>query len=374
MSAPAAGRRVLGPLIFALVMAALGAVCALPASAAPPALWDPSAPETAAVTVRLSGSGGRVWRIDPLQDALPPALPVLRDACPPFLRLWTVVLRGREVPCTARDATFPRGLFTQAEIEAALDWLPHLERADLCALYLENDTAEALTAARPDLRLVWMVNVLDMRLRSDIQCFSTLQDSSKPPCTDRQLEPLLRCCTELRALDLGHNRVRDLSLIGKLKHLQVLVIADNPVQDLTPLENLTELEYLEMFQCNYVEDFSPLGALANLRCLNAGFCVHLTDLDFLDGLERLEMAWFPAEKDHFSAELRRRAEEKHPDTRFLFDSEIMGSTADGWRATERNVAIRRAFVNWPQVLSFESWDEVTYREGAWLTPVHPMQH
>ena len=78
MSAPAAGRRVLGPLIFALVMAALGAVCALPASAAPPALWDPSAPETAAVTVRLSGSGGRVWRIDPLQDALPPALPVLR--------------------------------------------------------------------------------------------------------------------------------------------------------------------------------------------------------------------------------------------------------------------------------------------------------
>ena len=60
-----------------------------------------------------------------------------------------------------------------------------------------------------------------------------------------------------------------------------------------------------------------------------------------------------------------------PDTRFCFRPRLMSSTAEGWRATEDNLAVRKAFTNWQQVTDFRSIDDVEYRKGVWLVPVQP---
>ena len=70
---------------------------------------------------------------------------------------------------------------------------------------------------------------------------------------------MLKYCTDLRALDIGHQAITDLSVIGEhLTELRVLIIADNKVTDLTPLSNLRHLHYLEFF-VNRVSDLSPLA-------------------------------------------------------------------------------------------------------------------
>ena len=42
--------------------------------------------------------------------------------------------------------------------------------------------------------------------------------------------------------------------------------------------------------------------------------------------------------------------------------------------TERNVAIRQAFLNWRVVEQFKSWDDVTYKEGAEIHETYPLEN
>ena len=57
---------------------------------------------------------------------------------------------------------------------------------------------------------------------------------------------VLKYCTDLQALDLGHQRITDLSVIGNyLKDLRILILADNKVSDVSPLANLKHLHYLQ---------------------------------------------------------------------------------------------------------------------------------
>ena len=356
------------PLAILPALLALGIGCAMPASADAATLRDPDAEETAAVSVLLTDSRGRVWRIAPTEAPLPERVLAMRNGCPPFVGLWTVRVCGAEFANTATEAVFPAAGLTEEELTAALAWLPNLRCADLCATDCSNETAEALMARFPGLRVVWTVRAAAFRVRSDAQCFSTQQNLYRTHLyTDAELAPIFRYCTGLRALDVGHNALRDLSPIGLLTDLRVLIIADNPVRDLSPLQNLTGLEYLELFLCNDVTDFSPLGSLTKLVDLNAGFCRGLDDLDFLDGLDALELAWFPAKHQRIPAPAREQAAQAHPQTRFVFYNGTNSSTADGWRTTERNIAIRTAFRNWREVTAFSSWDAVEYRAGAKLS-------
>lgn len=55
-----------------------------------------------------------------------------------------------------------------------------------------------------------------------------------------------------------------------MPQLRVLIIACNKVEDISPLANLTNLEYLEVFK-NKIRDISPLSGLTNLIDLNICF-------------------------------------------------------------------------------------------------------
>ena len=76
--------------------------------------------------------------------------------------------------------------------------------------------------------------------------------------------------TKMKYLDLGHNElITDLSFARYMPDLEVLIIAMNPLGDLSPLADCPKLEYLELFY-SMTDDLSPLAGLKNLKHLNVG--------------------------------------------------------------------------------------------------------
>lgn len=263
---------------------------------------------------------------------------------------------------------------TAEELMEKLALLPRLQKLDLLALDYGNAAIGPIVEAYPELDILWTVRVLGEPVRSDLSCYSTLQPwPVNHRYSDAELYPLLHYCKHLVALDIGHNNITDLSPIGELKELKVLIIGDNPyLTDISPLGKLENLEYMEMFLADHVEDFSPLGNMTHMVDLCIGYCPGLRDFSFLDNMPDLKMGWFA--RASVTDEEQQAIRDAHPDATFLFVPSRVSSTSDGWRMTERNVAIRQAFLNWRVVEQFKSWDDVTYKEGAEIHETYPLEN
>ena len=100
---------------------------------------------------------------------------------------------------------------------------------------------------------------------------------------------MLRYCKNLKALDIGHNAVDDLSWLQELPDLRVLIVAINRLTDISPLAGLKKLEYLEIFN-NQITDISPLKGLTHLMDLNIGFN-RIADFSPLYEMKNLQRLW-----------------------------------------------------------------------------------
>ena len=69
------------------------------------------------------------------------------------------------------------------------------------------------------------------------------------------------------SLDLGHCHLSAVPFVANMPHLRHLILADDLVYDISPLENLKELEWLELFN-TAVQDPTPLLGCTALRDLN----------------------------------------------------------------------------------------------------------
>lgn len=291
------------------------------------------------------------------------ALMQLRQMLPDCEIYWEVEYSGQVLGSDTEEITV-------TEIgggETALRFLPELKKVDLLSCDVSVEQMDMLSQLCPDVDFLWNVRFGTWEVRSDITCFSTLQSAN--PYMHRysteELYPLLRYCRKLRALDLGHNALTDISLIGRMEELQVLIIGDNPyIEDISPLENCKELMYIECFSCNGIQDFSPLGELHQLKDINASYNYGLNDAGFLDGLTEPGNVWLL--ETGVGYEALTPYKEKFPDSLFMCGTPPVhgDAMAYGWRAAHRNIAIRNAFTYWPDVEEFISWDNVTYREGS----------
>lgn len=293
----------------------------------------------------------------------------LRQAKPECIIDYFVDLGGVTVGSRDESADIQGVRISVPELKEKLQYLPELKSLDMCSLGYTNEQSLEIVEAYPDIDITWTVKFAKWSVRSDIQSFSTLQDiGMEHRYTTTELAPLFEYCTELRALDLGHNYITDLEPIRNLKKLQALIIGDSLIKDISPLGDLTELRYLEMFLGYNVEDFTPLNNLTKMIDINVCFCSKLTNLDFLEYMPDLKTCW--SISTGLTREQTEQIKEKYPDVQFLF----YGTTSvnDGWRATDRNVAVRKAFVNWRNVVAFNSWDDVEYVEGVYIIDTKPI--
>ena len=71
-------------------------------------------------------------------------------------------------------------------------------------------------------------------LRTDAEYFRASEFGVDPPdVTDADL-PIMAYCAEMRALDLGHMKVTDLTPLKKMTHLTWLIIAECPIENIIP--------------------------------------------------------------------------------------------------------------------------------------------
>ncbi|MBQ7520504.1 MAG: hypothetical protein IJU12_09300 [Clostridia bacterium] len=176
-------------------------------------------------------------------------------------------------------------------LRLALCSMPYLTYVDLTDCGLSDELLgefRELMAPR-GVKIVWTLHLgkTGYSLRTDDWVFSTRHSSKDPRLEDDEVAPL-RYATELRALDLGHNWITDVSFLEPMTELRVAILSDNRFSDLSYLQG-KPLEYLEIFNTR-VSDLSFLEGCDTLMDLN--ICMtRVYDLSPLYHLKNLRRLW-----------------------------------------------------------------------------------
>ena len=225
--------------------------------------------------------------------------------------------------------------------------MSNLEKLDLFSLRISVAKMEELFEAYPSISFGWRVpvpNRANRTVRSDATAFSTLHRDVKHRFGSEEFD-LLRYCPNMLALDLGHNKIDDVSFLKYFPHLKVLILADNQISDLSELVSFVpELEYLELF-INQISDISPLASLKYLRHLNIAHN-QVKDLSPILEMPQLIRCWVAY--NPFPEEQAQRLKDAMPDTHFEFAA--YWSTDKGWRKPSKYYeAIYKMFRNYTYI-------------------------
>ena len=207
---------------------------------------------------------------------------------------------------------------------ALIERMPNLTRVDMYASRLEHADMARLFDGYPHIRFGWTVYMGKHVVRTDATSFSTLH--GKCPEHDEAFFEPLRYCLDLVALDLGHNRIRDISFLRHFPHMKVLILACNQIEDISVLAELKELEYLELFS-NRFKDATPLAQLPQLRDLNISNNP-VNDITSLHQMDQLERFWCTMNDKRITRQERKDMEQALPDCKFYWDGQ---PTLGGWR-------------------------------------------
>lgn len=218
----------------------------------------------------------------------------------------TFSLEGKDltVPSDAesidlQDLVLPDSDEAYALFAGFLEQLPALKHVDMFETEIYRDKISMLSERFPDIEFGWTMIVpckndrhperCPHKIRTDITAYSTLHSDITQKHTSEELS-VFKYCKNLIALDIGHNKVDDISFLYDLPHLKVLIVALNPdLEDITPIGSLKELEYLELFR-NNVHDLSALANCKNLVDLNITYN-RISDLSPLYELKHLRRLW-----------------------------------------------------------------------------------
>ena len=224
-----------------------------------------------------------------------------------------------------------------------LHCLPKLTRFTAYGTRLNKENIQLLTETFPQVDFHVTLNANGHWVATDATAFSTLHGETSTRHPDFSI---LAYCKQLRAIDIGHNSVRDLSFMAELPELRVLVLADNRISDLSPLAGLEHLEYIELFM-NDVRDITPLGQLKNLLDVSL-VSNQIEDVTPLLGCEKLERAWLG--RNPIPESQWEEVQQGLPGC--LFNFTVKDGTGDNWRLHPRHKIKRRIFEGG----SYVPWD------------------
>lgn len=228
----------------------------------------------------------------------------------------------------------------KALFEQLVSVIPAGKKLVMCDCGYTNEEMGDLREKYADTEFVWRLYLSKWNLRTDDEAFSVMiyaADTYKPLTTEDI--KVLTYCTNLYALDLGHQDITDLTPLGEITTLRVLILADNEITDVTPLGNLKELQYLELF-VNRITDLSPLAQCTELVDLNFGWN-RVYDLSTIYSLPKIERLWLPTNHVPYSA--RDGITAAFPNAQIVFEDK--DSVSSGWRTHPRFASMRGMFTN-----------------------------
>ena len=260
----------------------------------------------------------------------------LKEAWPEIEFRYTFPFFGQEVSWDAREVEVKQvSIGSVEEVERLLPLFSGLEKLALLETGLPSEELDALWKRHPETRLVWTIRMGYAHVRTDVTTMMPFKygyDGLDPNTRlgDKQMEGF-KYLVDVICLDLGHQGMTNVEFVRYMPKLQYLIIGDARVPDLSPLEGLKELKFLEAFLCG-VEDLSPLAGCTSL--LDVNLCYNnFTDITPLLGLEKLENIWLSGNSWRIPKEQQQLLAETFPNAKIVYYSE--SSTGDGWRNIPR---------------------------------------
>ncbi len=213
-----------------------------------------------------------------------------------------------------------------------------LKKVDMFETPVDKNQIARLEEACPGITFGWTINIANKHyIRTDQTAFSTLHGQ----CSHNSREfDILKYCTQLKALDLGHNAFTDLDFLEPLTDLRVLIIADcYRLEGIDILEKLPKLEYLEIFADN-LTDISVLEKLPHLMDLNISGN-RIKDYSVLFGMTQLKRLWMVNFGSYIGTDGVNELQAALPDTVIMYRAEH--PTANGWRVGDHYDTIYEMF-------------------------------
>ena len=284
---------------------------------------------------------------------------------------WTAKLADQKLSSTDTYVKLGKDSVTDVDkLIKQLSRLPLLKTVDMCDCGLSNKAMDKLIEAFPEKKFIWIVKFGSDKyrywtLRTDATIFSTLNPSGGTTLDQKDFAPIFKYCTDLVALDLGHNSISDIKAITNLKKLKVLILADNQISDISPLAELHDLEFLEIWT-NRISDVSPLASLDNLKDVDLAnnYVSDLTPLYTMKDLRSIRLDNSLATESNKLNPLS--YDQLNELGRALPDCHIEHLTTDGfpfYRNTPRYLGMKMAFTNYAHVISFNGTDDIKYDDS-----------
>ncbi len=180
-----------------------------------------------------------------------------------------ITIHGHEFASSCLELDLSGISLTREEVESLLPEFPNVQRVIMCGCGLSDETMDELNCTYEDIRFIWSVHIRNVDIRTDTKWFYPFKYNRDMIVTEEDLYPL-RYCIDIEAVDIGHmTQVKTIEWARYMPKLKYLVIAECGVSDLSPLEGLENLAFLEMFTTK-VTDYSPLLKCPALEDLNLG--------------------------------------------------------------------------------------------------------
>ena len=270
---------------------------------------------------------------------LPQSLQIdLEKKYPKIKFYWKVKVLNKTVKNTIKELNLSDSKVKDIDaFKSSLKLLHNLKYLDMSDCNLSNKKLAKLRKEFPNIKIVWRIYLGKWSLKTDAVSFSVLItrfDYRRMKSADIEV---LKYCTDLQALDLGHQSITDISVIGEyLPNLRLLILADNKISNIKPLKKLKHLHYLELFM-NNIKDISPLKHCKELVDLNLAHIGPLYDFSPLlnNKFPLLERLWI--ENSGGTAKYYPLLKSKYPKVRIVHTG--YGSTHSGWRTHPRYYAM-----------------------------------
>ena len=268
-----------------------------------------------------------VTPLAPVED-----LVALMEMAPETEFTWNLELGGIPVNEKTETLDLTNIPMTVEEMDAVLPYLLNLTRVEMTGCGISNEEMDALNLRYENIKIVWTVRIGWRDYKTDIDAFMPARDGMTTVYNSYLYN--LRYCHDVIALDIGHMEVTDISFVAYMPHLKFLLLGDTRVSDLSPLEGLTELVYLELFMTNITE-CDALLTLTALEDLNVSYTY--CDAEVLSQMTWLKNLWWAKPTTLGWALLPDALANTH------LEFNTFSSTGNGWRDLPNYFAQRDIF-------------------------------
>ena len=196
---------------------------------------------------------------------------MLHNAAPEAVLDYTFSMLGVSANLSDTDLSFSHIKMDDqgAAVRKLVPLMVKLETLDMDSCGVSNESMAVIRDENPSVNVIWRVNFAGYTARTDVERILASTRAKGGAVTDAEAQ-VLKYCTKVKYLDLGHNEVlTDISFAAYMPELEVAIFAINDIDDISALANCPKLEYLEINSTN-VTDLTPLANATALRHLNIG--------------------------------------------------------------------------------------------------------